>query len=249
MYYKNNVKKLMEEYSYSLNALKNNCELSLNTLRELKNNPFHNFNMESAYNLAQAFNCSIKDIIEDDVTTIYFDQIAEENKNNSFFINHQVFSPENVNYLRKLFLEVGVPCNIKPYGLYKKANVKVQEELSSIFVDFNLLLKNEDTPTLFIRDFFVAVNKVILNEAVIKDAFIKAFEIYARKLKIHRIQFSVLNDFEIREHKVYESLSDLPSDFSFTVGTDSSVFIENNFEGSTTSLFLADTTVWKKKLN
>ncbi|PCD05712.1 hypothetical protein CMV16_22035 [Peribacillus simplex] len=80
MNYKNNVKKLMEEYSYSLNELKKNCELSLNTLRELKNNPFHNFNMESAYSLAQAFDCSIKDIIEDDVSTIYFDQIAEENE-------------------------------------------------------------------------------------------------------------------------------------------------------------------------
>ncbi|AEN89209.1 hypothetical protein BMWSH_2327 [Priestia megaterium WSH-002] len=249
MYYKNNVKKLMKEYNYSLNELKNNCELSLNTLRELKNNPFHNFNMESAYNLAQAFNCSIKDIIDDDVTTIYFDQIAEENKNDPFFINHQVFSPENVHYLRKLFLEVGVPCNIKPYGLYKKAIVKAQEELSSIFVDFNLLLKNEGTPTLFVRDFFVVVNKVILNETIIKDAFIKAFEIYARKLKISQIQFSVLNDFQMREYKAYESLSDLPSDYSFTVGTESSIFIENNFEGSTTSFFLVDTTLWRKTLS
>lgn len=249
MYYKNNIKKLMEERNYSLNHLNKSCNLSLNTLRELKNNPFHNLHMDSAYILAQALECSIKDIIEDDIATISFSQIAEENKNTPLFINHQIFSPDNVEYLKRLFLEVGVSCKISPYGLYKKAIVKNQEEINSIIVDFNLLVTEENTSTLFIRDFFVLVNKVLLNEKSIKDAFIKAFELYARKLKFTQICFYIVNDFEMQECKVYETLSELPSDFSYKLGTDSSIFINNNFERYTNSFSLNDTIVWKKTLS
>lgn len=112
MYFKNNVKEFMKENELSLNQLDNICELSINTLRKLKNIPTHNTNLSSLTILAQALDCRIKDLIEDDIETINFEKVAKKKKDSPLFIRQQVFSPKNVQYLRNLLLQVGVSCNV-----------------------------------------------------------------------------------------------------------------------------------------
>ncbi|MFK9095223.1 helix-turn-helix domain-containing protein [Bacillus salipaludis] len=233
MYFNNNLKKFMKENEISLNQLANICELSINTLRELKNNPSHNTNLSSLVILAQALDCSIKDLIEDDIATINFEKVAEKNKNNRLFIRQQVFSPENVQYLRNLFLQVGVPCNISSYGRYKTASVKNEYELSSIKVDFNLrVLDLKECTILQIVDFYVSVNQLLLNEAVIKDTLIKAFETYARKLKLNQIHFIIDRDYERQDDQYSNEHSELQAYFTYTLGTESMLFVQNNYERS-----------------
>ncbi|WP_216830591.1 helix-turn-helix domain-containing protein [Alkalihalobacterium elongatum] len=248
MDYKNNVKELMEEREMSLNKLSKLCERSINTLRSIKNDPSKNFNMDSASELAQVFNCSIKDLIEDDIALVYFDKVYEEQKDNPLFINQQIFSPKNSKYLKGLLAEVGVSCNISPYSNYRTTMVKNSEEKSSIIVDFNLRVTRTDITSLYIVDFFVIVNRILVNEAAIKDAFIKAFEIYARKLNIDEITFDIPTDHEVQKDHISDRLTDLPSDFSYTMGTDPSIFVQNNYE-CIRNPFTKRQVTWKKVLN
>lgn len=247
LYYKNNVKKLMEEREMSLNKISELCECNINTIRAIKNNPSKNFNMDSAKELAQVFNCSIKDLIEDDIAIVHFEKVFEEQKDNPLFINQQIFSPINIKYLKGLLGEVGVTCSISPYSNYRTAMVKNAEEKSSIIVDFNLRITRTNIITLYIVDFFVLVNKILVNEETIKNAFIKAFEIYARKLNIDEIKFDIWTDYEVKKDEIYDKLTELPSDFSGEMGTDSSIFVQNNFDCIRNSFTKLQVT-WKKNL-
>jgi|GEM_PF-6442551 len=247
LYYKNNVKKLMEERGISLNKLSELCESNINTIRAIKNNPSKNFTMDSAYELAQVLNCSIKDLIEDDIALVNFDKVFEEQKDNYLFINNQIFSPENIEYLKGLLREVGVTCSISPYSNYRTAMVKNAEEKSSIIVDFNLRILRTNITTLYVVDFFVLVSKILVNEAAIKSAFIKAFEVYALKLNIDEIKFNISTDHEVQKEEIYDRLTDLPSDFSGEMGTDPSIFVQNNFEYIRNPFSKLQIT-WKKNL-
>jgi hypothetical protein len=128
----------MEENNLSLYKLDKVCDLCINTLRTLVNNPSHNTNLQSLSTFAQVFDCSIKDLIEDDPTIIEYEEIAEENKDSPLYRQQQVFSPENTGYLRNLLLQVGVPCTISSYGEYRTASIKNEYDLSSIKVDLNI---------------------------------------------------------------------------------------------------------------
>ncbi|WP_078576602.1 helix-turn-helix domain-containing protein [Salipaludibacillus agaradhaerens] len=245
--YKNNVKELMKEREMSLNQLSEICERSINTIRTIKNNPSKNFNMDSAFELSQVLNCSIKDLIEDDIALVHFDKVYERQKDDPLFINQQIFNPKNMKYLKGLLSEVGVSCSISPYSYYKTVMVKNAQEKSPIIVDFNLRVTRTECTTLRIVDFFVQVNKFLVNEVVIKDAFIKTFEIYARKLNIEEITFDILADYEVRNDNLYDKETDLPSDFSYKLGTDPSLFVQNEFE-CIKNQFTSHQITWKKVL-
>jgi len=211
----------MEENNLSLYKLDKICDLSINTLRKLITNPSHNTKLESLNILAQVFNCSIKDLIEDDPAIVNYEKATEKYKDKTLYSHRQVFSPENIDYLRKLLLQVGVSCNLSAYGMYKTVSIKTEYELSSIHVDFNLRVSEvEEKSILEIVDFYVSVNQALLNESVIKNAFIQAFEIYARKLKFNEIHFFIIQDFKKRDDEYSKLNSELPGNFTYTIGTD-----------------------------
>ncbi|ALC91574.1 hypothetical protein AM500_18620 [Bacillus sp. FJAT-18017] len=250
MKYKNNLKKLMEENNLSQYRLDKICGLCINTIRKIVNNPYHNTNLKSLSILAEVLDCSIKDLIEDDPEKIYYERTAEKYKENPLFHHNQVFSPENLNYLRNLLLQVGVSCKVSSYGRYKTASVKNEYELSSIQLDFNLRLLNINNRSILqVANFYVSVNQVLLNEAIIKDAFIKALEKYVLKLHINEIEFFIDQDFERKTDNYSNSQSELPADFCYTLGSDSNLFIQNNFERSPFSKFEDFQIIWKKTLS
>jgi transcriptional regulator with XRE-family HTH domain len=128
-------------------------------------------------------NCHVTPI--DDDPAIIYEKMIEENKENPLFINNQVFSPENIVYMRNLLQHVGVTCDISSYGRFKTASVKNDYELSSIQLDLNLRVLHLGNKSIFhIINFYVNVNRALLSETVIKDALIKALEI-CTKVKIH----------------------------------------------------------------
>jgi len=249
MDYKINLKKHMEERNLTLYKLDKVCVLSINTIRKLIKNSFRNTNLKTLSILAQVLNCSIKDLIEEDPAVIYYEKIAKENKNQPLYIQNQVFSPENTMYLRNLFLQVGVLCNISSYGWYKTASVKNEYELSSIQVDLNLrVMEFENTSILEVINFYVSVNQVLCDEAVIKDAFIKALERYAQKLNINEIHFIVEQDFDRKNDQYSNSQLELPADFSYSLGTESHLFNQNNYERTPSRYFLDFQVEWQKVL-
>lgn len=237
----------MKENDLSLNQLAKMSDLSINTLRELKNNPSHNTNLSSLMILAQDLECNLKDLIEDDIATIRFEDIAEEYKDHPLFLRQQVFSPENVHFLRNLLLQVGVPCKVSPYGSYRTASIKNEYESGPIRIDFNIRVSGgEKDTTIEVVDFYVCVNHLLLNEAVIKEAFIKSFETYARKLKINQIYFKISTDFERQTNHYWNENSELPADFTYTYGTDSTIFTQNYYEHSPYSYFEDYQIEWRK---
>ncbi len=231
MNFKNNLGKFMDVYGLSLAQISRECQLSINTLREVKRNPNHNLNLESLSILAQALECSIKDLIEDDIAILNYERIAETCKNDTMFIRDQVFSPANVNHLNNLFLQVGVSCKIEPYNWYKTVSIKNTYNLSSIQVDINIrAIENNGISTLKVVDFYVNVNQKILKESVIKDVIIKALEIYARKLKFNRLHFINMQNSTVHEDNFSNVHSEIPAHFTFSAGAESALFEENGYE-------------------
>ena len=200
--------------------------------------------------LSQILGCSIKDLIEDDPAIINYEKVAEECKDDPLYSLNQVFSPKNTEYLRKLLLQVGVACNISSYSWYRTVSIKNDYELSSIQVDFNIRVSEvENTSVLQVVDFYICVNQALLNEAVIKGAFIEVLETYARKLKFNEIHFIISKNFERRNNQFSNSNSDLPADFNYTLGTESTLFTQKDFKCSSHPEFKKYHIEWRKTLS
>ncbi|MGD6846304.1 helix-turn-helix transcriptional regulator [Rossellomorea aquimaris] len=244
VYFKNNLKQLMDSHGVSLNKLCQDSGISINTLREAKNNPSHNLNLDTAARIAETLDCHIKDLIEEDMATLLFEDVSKKHHQDPLFINEQIFSPTNSKLLKDLFLELGIACDISPYSLYQKVMIKNKDEKSSIIIDLNMSINQR--AELHVRDFYISVNQRILDERKIKEAVIFALETYAKKLKCTQIQFRVSNDLEPMEDNVYTNILTLPSDFRFTMGTDPAIFIENTYVELHIPFSSEDKTVWYK---
>ncbi|CAN7533745.1 hypothetical protein [Rossellomorea sp. LjRoot5] len=190
--------------------------------------------------------CHIKDLIEEDMPTLFFEEVSITYNQNPLFINEQIFSPTNINLLKDLFSELGIVCDITPYSLYRNVMIKNKDEKSSIIFDINMSINQR--AELHVRDFYISVNQRILDETIIKKALIFALETYAKKLKCTQIKFRVSKDLEPMEDNVYTKIQTLPSNFKFTMGTDPTLFIENNYEEFNNPFSFEDTTLWYKNL-
>lgn len=233
----------MKENDLSLYKLNKICDLSINTLRKIINNPSHNTNLETLNILAQVFDCSIKDLIEDNPSTINYEKAVEE------FDRNHLFSPENIEYLKKILLQVGILCKISSYGNYKTATIKSEYELSSIQVDINIrVVKVINKTYMHVINFYSQVNQSLLNETLIKDALIKALEIYAQRTNFDEIRFTIDQDFERKIDQYSNSQSEITANFTYTLGTESSLFIKNNYEHSSYPEFEKYQVEWRKNL-
>ncbi|MFB4159270.1 helix-turn-helix domain-containing protein [Geomicrobium sp. JSM 1781026] len=248
MFYKNNVKKLMKEREISLNKLSEMSVNSINTIRAMKNDTTRNFTMNIASDLAQALDCSIKDLIEDDVSFVEFDDIYERNKSNPLFLRHQIFSPDNVKYLELLFEQVGVDCKVKPYNKYRSVTIQNKHEINAINIYFNFRVIGREKVILDVIDFIVIVNMKLVNESIIKDALIKSIEVYARKINLDEIMYHIDTDNEYVENEILNEMSDLPSNFSYSFGVNPSIFLENNYK-TIENVIPELITIWRKVLD
>jgi len=228
---KNNVGKYMEEYNISLNKLAERSELSINTIRNLKDNPYRNVELKTLSILANTFGCSVTNLIEDDPDTLLYEEMKQHCENYDPLDFKQAFTPENINYLKILLLQVGVPCIFSVYSRYNTVQIYNKYELSPIQLNFNLRSLIDNNPsTLQVVNFYLSVNQDLLDEAVIKDAFIKAFELYARKLSFDKIAFNIYQDFSKLECSYLNALTDLSANFIYTEGSKSFLFTQNNYE-------------------
>ncbi|WP_167859751.1 helix-turn-helix domain-containing protein [Paenibacillus cymbidii] len=249
MDFKNNIKKIMKENGLTLYGLDKTCDLSSNTLRSLVNQPYRNTSLRSLQILAQMLNCSIKDLIEDDPAVLYYKEIAEANKTRSLYSRNQVFSPDNREYLRKLLFQVGASCHVLPYSRYRAATVRNGYELSPIQIELSLrVVEAADILMLQVVSFYVCVNHVTQNEAIIKEAIVQALEIYAQKLHMDEIHFTIDQNFEREEDFLSNAFSELPADFSYTLGTEADFFRKHNYERSPYPYFEDYQIEWCKTL-
>ncbi|WP_249860386.1 hypothetical protein [Paenibacillus konkukensis] len=148
-----------------------------------------------------------------------------------------------------MLLQVGAACHISSYSRYRTAYVKSEYYLSSIQIDLNLrVVEAQGKPTLEVINFYVCVNQRLQSEAVIKDAIIKVLEIYARKLNISEISFIISQSLEKETAFILNANSELPADFSYTLGTASVLFTQNNYKRSPSHYFQEFQTIWHKAL-
>ena len=170
-------------------------------------------------------------LIEDNPDILFYEEMKQCCENFNPLDFKQAFTPENINYLNSLLLQVGVPCIFSAYSGYNTVQIYNKYELCPIQVDFNLRsIIDNNTSTLQVVNFYLSVNQVLLDEAIIKDAFIKAFELYARKLSFNKIAFNIYQNFDKLERSCFNTSTDLVTNFTYTLGSKSSLFMQNNYE-------------------
>ena len=135
---KNKVRKYMEEKNISLNELAERSELSINTIRNLKDNPYRNVELKTLSILADTFECPVTNLIEDNPDILFYEEMKQCCENFNPLDFKQAFTPENINYLNSLLLQVGVPCIFSAYSGYNTVQIYNKYELCPIQVDFNL---------------------------------------------------------------------------------------------------------------
>ncbi|WP_440896768.1 hypothetical protein ACS127_01775 [Amphibacillus sp. Q70] len=135
--------------------------------------------------IARVLDCSVKDLIEDDVWKVYYDEIVERFQNNPIFKSGKFFSIENLNFLEKLLTGMGIIADITPNNALRTVYIRNKQNMN-IPIYFDITLRVHST-CLEVIDLYIYVNREIISERNIKDCLIQAIEIYTKKINVNQI--------------------------------------------------------------
>lgn len=230
--FRNKVQQVIKDKNMTLYQLIHNCELSRNTIRDIVNNPYKSFNLNTAESLAYALDCEISDLLIFDSNMIYFEEIKNQLPHSYSNFQTQLFSPENLAVMERLLSEMGIDCLIEPYSRCMSVNIKTKNICNPFYLNMNMRIeKMEENVRLTIVDFFFSTNKKVFPEVErLKVLFISLIEEYARRMEFHEIMFHVLNDGTIHPGTSYNHNCHIDSDFSYSNGTNKQHFLDLGYK-------------------
>jgi|SRR5690625_84131 len=244
MTFKYNLDKIMDEKGISLNQLARETDLSINTIREVKNSPGKNVQIRTLKTLADALDCSIRDLIDDDPWNLYYQTLSTEMKKALSKIN-QLFSPSNIYFLQNSLSKIGITSNITRPTFLKSLSIESEPNKSPVFLNVYLQINQTDTINLEIINFDVYVNQNVLSELFIKRALIDVIELYATKNKIDYITFFNMA-FETPD--IYEHLGEPTTTFHSDPSIDKMILKSYNYKAYDAPLPLPKEDKWTKKV-
>ena len=244
MLVKYNLDKLMKEKGFSLNRLAERSEVSINTLREIKNSGSNNVQVYTLIKIAGALDCSIHDLIDDDPWNYYYETLSEDRKKSLTKIN-QYFSSCNINYIHKALYKIGIASDITRTDFLKSLLI---ESKSDIFpVSRNIYLRiNQTLNNLEVINFDVMVNQEVFSEQFIKRSLLDVIEAYALKNNIDNIIFYNMNG---DTPFSYESSFDGSINFHSDPELDKMILKSYSYKSHDLPFPLPKDATWSKKLN
>lgn len=226
--FKNTVQQIMKDKGITIYELIQTDQLSRNTIREIVNDPFKSFSLNTAEILAELLDCKISDLFIDDWKTLYFE---ERSKTAPSWEREHTFSPDNLKEMDRLFSQIGIHCTFEPYGDFSCLNINNAYRPSPYHINMNMRIENKGESTqLTIVDFYFCANKILFPEEKIKEHLIYLIELYAKKTGFQEILFYIVNDFSIHSGSIYESGLDIAADYSYTQGIKKQHFIKQGYK-------------------
>src|SRR5690625_5012699 len=141
---KYNLDKIMKEKGISLNQLANNTNLSINTIRAVKNSSSgKNVQVFTLKLLAEALDCSVRDLIDEDSWNYYYQTLNAERKKALSKIE-QLISSSNINFLQKSLSQIGITSNITRTGL-KALSIESEPNKSPVVLYIYLRINQTNT--------------------------------------------------------------------------------------------------------
>lgn len=230
--FRNNVQQVIKDKNMTVYKLIQNCELSRNTIRDVVNDPYKSFTLNTAESLALALDCEISDLLILDWNMIYYEEIEKHLPPSYSNFRAQLFSLKNLAVIERLFSELGIDCLFEPYNNFRSVNIKTKNTCSPFHVNMNMRIeKTEKNNRLTVTDFFFCTNKKVFpEEERLKVLFISLIEEYARRMEFHEIMFHLLNDDTIHPGTSYNNNCHIYIDFSYANGTNKQHFLDLGYK-------------------
>lgn len=217
----------MKDKNITVYQLIHDCPLSRNTIRDIVNDPYKSFSLSTAETLATALDCNISTLLIDDWKILYFEEM---NKTLFDSDRNQIFSPDNLKVMDRLFSEIGIHCTFEPYNDFRSVNIREENQFSPHHIDINMRIEKLDNyARLTVVDFFFCANKKMFSEEQLKNELIYLIEVYARRSGFQEIMFHIWNDYTVRADAIYEHNFHIETDYSYTQGTKKQLFIEQDY--------------------
>ena len=105
--------KIMKERKLSLNRLVKKTGLNDDTIRKIINNePFANPQIETLKIIAEAIECNVKDLLEDDAWS-YFEKTHEDKDLVNYLSEYQkYFDSDNIKFFQRSLSRIGINADI-----------------------------------------------------------------------------------------------------------------------------------------
>jgi len=194
--------KIMKERKISLNRLAEKTELNINTLRKIKNEPFANAEIETLKIIAEALECNIKDLIDDDAWS-YFEKTHEDKDLVNYLSQYQKYSDsDNIKFIRRSLSRIGINADITFENYFRSLAVRSHHNDNLVLTNMFFQVIKSTIIILVVIDFDVYVNKAVLSEEFIKSSLVKMIDQFATKNEIECIMFQYFDyktfeDFEV----------------------------------------------------